>query len=335
MATSNRDLDKLWDLLLAPVATQAIGAMARLGVADCLADGPKTTAAIASAVNAHESSLRRCLRMLTGYGLFERAGEDAWALTEMGAALKSDSPMPFRYRAMVHTDPVNYGILQRMTECIQTGEPQAEAALGSSAWDFYQSHPEHGGNFGQAMANFSEESIQAVVENCDFSAAGTIVDVGGAYGALLAAVLRKAPEAKGVLFDLPNSVENADETLGDVSPRVERVGGSFLEDPLPAGDLFLLKHVLHNWDDARCVTILKGIRAAMNPGAKLLVVEVALPEGDAYGPALPMDLLMMVVLGGVERTLAEYEALFAQAGLKLAQNIPNDSVFALIEAVAV
>src|SRR5262249_29958263 len=154
----------------------------------------------------------------------------------------------------------------------------------------------------------------------DFAWASKIVDVGGAHGALLAAMLRKQPEAAGVLFDLPHvtpGAKQAIEKLG-LAAQVEVVSGDFFKSVPTGGDLYLLKHILHDWDDAHAVAILKTVRAAMTPTSRVLVVEFALPEGPEPSPAHLMDLNMLVMLEGRERTVAEYGALFERAGLKLA-----------------
>ena len=180
------------------------------------------------------------------------------------------------------------------------------------------------------MANISGMAGGPILDAYDFSGAAVIADIGGAYGALIAAVVNKHADARGILFDLPNIVEKAAAVLGDAAQRVECVPGDFLNDTLPGADLYLLKHILHDWDDEHCVTILKGVRAAMNPGAKVAVIEFVIPDPLVPGPATLMDLNMMVMLDGMERTAIEYGALFERAGLKLTRTIPTKSPFVII-----
>jgi len=325
----------MFQMLLAPMVTQAIGALARLGVADQFQDAPMTTDLLAEAVGAQPDHLRRILRVAADRGLFEAEAGDAWRITPMGELLKSDVPGSMRHMAILQTDHVHWTTNGRMTECVQTGQAQTEPALGRSVWQYYQENPADSDSFSKAMANVSAMAQEHVLASYDFSGERTIVDVGGAYGAMLAAILRQQPEARGVLFDLPNVLAGADQILGDVSPRVTKAPGSFLEDALPAGDLYVIKHILHDWNDAICLKILKAVRAAMNPGAKVVVVEFAVPDEGAAGTTLCLDLLMMVVLDGKERTSAEFAELFAQAGLKHTRTIPTPGPFMLIEAEAV
>lgn len=333
--TESNPQNALFHLLLAPIACQAIGTVARLGVADQFTGDPLTTTTIAELVGANADHLRRVLRVLADVGMFTPAGPDAWGITPMGELLRSNIAGSMRHMAIIQTDHAHWSSTGRMFDCVTTGQPQATAALGEPIWEYYQKNPEDADSFSKAMANVSAMAMEHVLAHYDFSGARTIVDVGGAYGALLAAILREEPEPAGILFDLPHVVAQADQILGDVSPRVSKVGGSFLDGELPAGDLYTLKHILHDWNDETCLTILRAIRRAMNPGAKLLVVEFHVPDENATGPVIRLDLLMMVVLDGKERTQAEFADLFARAGLRLTRTIPTPSPFVLIEAEAV
>ena len=179
-------------------------------------------------------------------------------------------------------------------------------------------------------------AIEPVLSGYDFSTASKIVDIGGAHGALLAAILQKYPAARGVLFDLPQVTggsKAAIEKLG-IASRVEIVSGDFFKEVPRGGDIYLLKHILHDWDDDRCAAILANVRAAMKPSSKILVVEFALPKDAAPSPAHFMDLNMLVMLDGRERTPDQYGKLFARAGLRLSRFIPTQSPLGLAEAVA-
>lgn len=325
----------MFHLLLAPLVCQSIGAAARLGVADLFDDTPLATKAIAESVGANEDHLRRVMRVLADAGLFTPEAVDAWRITPMGETLKTNVPGSMRHMAIIQTDAVHWPIVGRLTDCVREGRPQAEAALGCSPWEYYKDHHEDADHFSKAMANISAMAMEHVLANYDFSQAATIVDVGGAYGALLASILRLQPNARGVLFDQPHVLEGADQILGDLSCRIAKAPGNFLTDELPAGDLYTLKHILHDWNDEQCVTILKAVRRAMNPGARVLVVELIVPDEQASGPVIRLDLLMMVVLDGKERTSAEFAALFEQAGLRHTRTILTNSPFALVEAEAV
>jgi hypothetical protein len=324
----------IFQLISGAWVAQALGAVARLGVADHLAHGPRTSAELARAVGANADSLGRTMRALAGVGLFTSPSPDSWALAPTGDCLRTDALGSMRYVAIAETDHAHWASWGRFTEAVRTGAPQAVAAIGSVPWDYYAQHPEDGLAFSKAMSNISAILIVPVLAAYDFSGAKIIADVGGAHGALLAAVLQAQPDARGILFDHPEVVEGASGALGELSGRVERVGGDFLARTLPSADLYLLKHVLHDWDDETCVTILRNVRAGMDGGARVLIIEMVIPDQPGAGPATWMDLSMMVVLGSRERTAAEYQALLARAELKTSRIIPTLSPYTIIEAVA-
>lgn len=321
-------------MIMGAWVAQAVGAAARLGVADHLAKGPKTTAQLADAVGANADGLGRVLRALAGVGVFVSPAPGSWALTPVGECLRTDAEGSMRYLAIAETDRPHWITWNRFADAVRTGAPQGELAMGCLPWDYYAAHLEEGADFSRAMANISSLSIGPVLASYDFSAARTIADVGGAFGALLAAILRAQPSAKGILFDRPQVVEGAAAALGDIGARVQRVAGDFLSDAVPAADVYLLKHILHDWDDAACVKVLKNVRAGMGAGARVLVIEMIVPERPEPGPAAWMDLNMMVMLGGRERTASEYQQLFARAGLSTSRVIPTPSPYSIVEAVA-
>ena len=325
---------QLLHILMGPWVAQAVGAVARLGVADQLAHGPKSASAIAEAVGAHPESLRRTLRALSTVGVFSPSGSDGWALTEVGQCLRSDVPGSMRYMAIAETDHAHWVGWDRFIDAVRTGQPQAEAALGCAPWDYYAKHPADGAAFSRAMANISLLAVGPILGSYDFSGADLIADIGGAYGALLAAILRKEPRARGVLFDRPNIVAGATDVLGDVAARTQLIGGDFLVDALPRADLYLLKHILHDWNDAESLKVLRAVRAAMAPRARVVIIEFVIAEPALPGPATLMDLNMMVMLGGMERTCAEYGALLEQAGLTLQRTVHTPSPYVILEAVA-
>jgi SAM-dependent methyltransferase len=208
-------------------------------------------------------------------------------------------------------------------------------ALGMEPWEYYAKHPEDAQHFSRAMSGISGLATGPVLASYDFSAALKVVDVGGAHGALLRGILEKYPKATGVLFDLPHVVEGSKKEVerAGLAGRVETVGGDFFKEVPAGGDLYLLKHILHDWDDAKSVAILQTVRKAMKPTSKALVVEFPLPEDASPSPAHLMDLNMLVMLDGRERTPAQYGALFAKAGLRLSRFIPTPSPIGIAEAV--
>jgi len=325
---------KLLELMLAPLIAQSVGTVAKLGVADCFQGSSLSTAEIARAIGADEAKLRRCLRVCASVDVFTAEPDDHWALTRLGESLKTDSPDCARFMTIIPSAFAHWTTFGRLAECVKTGRSQAKEALGAEIWEYYEQEPAEAEIFGQAMKNMSAMSIGPVLEHYDFALYPTIVDVGGAYGTMLAAILRQYPQARGVLLDLPNIVAGADPVLAETASRVSRVGGNFLEDPLPAGDCYVLKHVLHNWTDEQCITLLKSVREAMNPGGRVVIVEMFMPDDEPTGPVMLLDLAMMVIMDSKERTNAEFASLCASAGLKVTRTIPTGSAFGIIEAEA-
>ena len=319
---------------MGPWVAQALGAVARLGVADQLATGPKTSEQLASALGANTDALNRTLRALAGVGVFTAPAPGSWALTSVGECLRTDVPGSLRYLVIAETDRAHWVAWERFSDAVRTGAPQAEVALGCKPWEYYAAHPEDGDAFAKAMANISSLATGPVLSSYDFSGASTIADVGGGYGALLAAILRIQPKSRGILFDQPQVIAAAGDVLAEVEGRVERVAGDFFAQPLPRADLYLLKHILHDWNDADCIKILKNVRAGMAGGARVLLIEMILPEQPVGGPAAWMDLNMMVALGGRERTASAYQQLLISAGLDTVRVIYTPSPYGIIEAVA-
>jgi hypothetical protein len=222
-----------------------------------------------------------------------------------------------------------------MHYCVKTGKPAWGHVHGAEAFDYFADNEEESEIFNRAMTDLSVAAAPAVVEAYDFSEVGTLVDVAGGHGYLLAQVLKANPHIKGTLFDLPQVIAGAGLLLEKegVSQRVEQVAGDFF-DSVPEGeDAYMMKHIIHDWDDDRSVRLLNNIRAAMPPGGKFLIVETVVPEGNEPHYSKLMDLGMLVMPGGLERTAQEYRALLAESGLELNRIIPTRSSLSIIEAV--
>lgn len=324
---------QMLQMVMGSWVAQAVGTAARLSLADHLADGPQTAAQLAAKTGASADGLHRLMRALASVGVFTLEG-DRFSLTPLGQTLRSGTPGSMKHIAIAETDTGHWLTWGRCLDAVKTGRGMAKEALGCDPWDYYAQHPEDGEAFSRAMADISGMAIEPVLTGYDFAFAQSIVDVGGAHGALLAAMLNKKQDAKGILFDLPQvaaTAKSAVEQAG-LAGRVEVVGGSFFEQVPSGADLYLLKHILHDWDDAHCHALLKTVRAAMKPTAKLLVVEMALPETAAPTPAHWMDLNMLVMLSGRERTADQYGKLLADAGLRMTRFIPTQSPLGLVEA---
>lgn len=312
---------------------QAVGAAARLGVADHLVSGPATAEELAKKTDASADGLHRLMRALASIGVFTMEG-DRFALNPLGETLRTGVPGSMRSIAIAETDTAHWLTWGRFTDAVKQGRGMARDALGMDPWDYYGKHPEDGVTFSRAMADISGIASEPVLAAYDFSSVESIVDVGGAHGALLGAILKKYPKAKGAILDRPPVAESAKGAIeaAGLKDRVDIVPGDFFKEVPKGADLYLLKHILHDWDDAHCVDILRTVRAAMKPTSKLLVVEMALPREAFPTPAHLMDLNMLVMLSGRERTNEEYAALLEKVGLKASQFIATPSPMGIVEA---
>ncbi len=326
---------RMTDLIFGFWTAKAIHAAAVLGVADHLEGGPKTADELAKLTGAHGPSLYRLLRAVASVGIFEEDDRGRFAQTPLGAILRSGVPGSLRDTAISMLDPGHERCWSDILHSLRTGEVACEHVLGTNIWDYYGHHPEEQRAFNGAMTGLSQMVGGAVIEAYDFAPFGTVVDVAGGQGTLLALILRASPKARGVLFDAPDVVEGAGPTLeaAGVSGRVERVGGDFFESVPAGGDLYTLKWIVHDWDDARSVAILKNCRRAMGPGARLLLLEAVIPPGNAPMLGKFLDLNMMVITGGKERTEREFADLLDAAGFRLTRVIPTKSPVCIVEAV--
>jgi hypothetical protein len=323
-------------LLIGFQVSQAIHAAAALGIADLLKDGPRSSADLAAATSTHPPTLYRLLRALASVGVFSEEDDRRFALTPLGAYLRSDAEATLRPQATLLGRPYRWLTWSDLLYSVQTGENAAQHVLGMSIWEYRAQRPEEEAVFDATMSAYSRRHATAVLAAYDFTRFGQIVDVAGGRGALLAAILARYPAARGVLFDQPQVVANAGPFLqaAGLSERVQVIGGSFLEAVPAGGDAYILKFIIHDWEDAEAVTILEACRRAMKPGATLLVIERVLDARSQDWEATFSDLNMLVGPGGLERTREEFAALFAQAGLRLAGVTPTTSEVSVIEATA-
>ncbi len=317
-------------------AARAVGAFARLGIADQLAGGPRTARELAPRLGADEVALYRLMRAVVATGVLTKRPGDRFGLTAFGQCLRSGVPGSMRAAIASEVDTVHWACWGQLDDCLRTGKPAFEKVFGlSNPWDYYRdSNPDEGRLFSENMTAQSGAEVQEVLRAYSFKGARLVVDVGGAHGAFLAAVLKRVPRARGILFDQPDVVGRAQPTLNElgIADRVERVGGSFFEAVPAGGDLYLLKHILHDWSDEECVRILRCVREAMTPGARVAVVEMPLLERGGAPFAALLDINMLVCLTGKERTAAEYAELFHRAGLTMAGVTATRSPIAVIEA---
>lgn len=320
------------------VLSRAIFATAELGIADYLKDGGAQSAEeIAQATNMHAPSLYRLLRMMAGFGFFVEDEEQRFSLTPLSATLHSEAPGYARSTIRSMAGSMAWGTYGEFLHSVKTGETAIEKAFGEPVFDYLSTRPELATMFNEAMIGFHGEEKPAVAAAYDFSGIGVLCDVGGGTGSLLTTILQANPELKGILHDLPHVIDEARIQIEEknLSERCEIVPGSFF-DSIPSGaDAYILSHIIHDWDERRCLQILENCRRAMPQDGKLLLVEMVIPPGNEMHPAKILDVMMLMFTGGKERTEQEYAALFVKGGFKLTTVIPTPSAVSVIEAVPV
>jgi SAM-dependent methyltransferase len=329
----------LYQLAIGHYVSRALHLAAKLGVADELAAGPRTAAALAAATGTDAAALRRVLRLLVSAGVFSEGGDGAFALTPLGEALRSDVPGSARAMVLLFAGIGIQDAWKELEYCVRTGQPafrkQSPDGDAFSSFD-----PEQAAIFDAAMATFAPQSAAAIAAAYDFSRFARVVDVGGGNGAILIGLLGAHPKLHGVVFDRPQVAEGARRRIAEagLAERCEFVAGDFFAS-VPAGaDAYLAKHVIHDWDDAKATAILRSIRRAMKPGARLLLAEgVYPPHVDTSLPsrgAAANDVNMLVSTGGRQRSEDEFRALYDAAGFALEKIVPTASpAICLVEGV--
>jgi hypothetical protein len=324
-------------LIAAYWQSQLVFVAAKLGIADVLIAGPLTVEEIAKRVGAHVPTLRRIMRALASLGVFAKDSLDRYRLTPLAQTLRSDHPDSLRNFALMLVDTYNWDAWGALVHAVTTGESAFEHVHGMPPFPFMQAHPEKEKMFSASMASLSTLENGAVARAYKFGKLRTFVDVGGAHGHLLASILRIHARLRGVLFDQPQVIEAATQTgyitASDVRARCEARGGDFFAS-VPAGaDAYVLKYILHDWDDGDCIRILANCRRAMNEDGRVLVVDRVLRGANRPDWSKLLDINMMVVSGGRERTKEEFGQLFAGAGLRLKRVIRTASPLKILEAM--
>ena len=313
--------------------SQAIYAAAKLGIADVIGDSSKSSEEIARAVDADESSLHRLMRVLCMFNVCRLTKSQRFELTTLGRTLQSG--VAGSLRSMVLTlGELHYKAWGHLCESVQTGRPGFLSAFGRHMFDFLEEHSACGEIFNLAMTDFSTFVAPAVLLSYDFSDIKSLIDVGGGCGKLLTSILEVYPGLQGVVVDLPGAIKGATQRIQahSCSDRCAAIPGDFLKSLPRGGDVYLLSGVIHDWDDEGAKRILKNCRNAMRPGGKILVIESIVPEGDEPSFSKLLDLNMMVMTGGRERTESEFRHLFDGCGLTLRRIIPTIAPLRIIEA---
>ncbi len=317
--------------------TQMIYTIVKLGIPDLLASGPKRTDELAANVQAHSQSLYRLLRALASQGIFIEDQSGRFGNTPLSNLLRSDVPGTFQPFALSYGEPWWWNSWGSLLYSIQTGESAFNHVHGISLFEYLEQNPEAAKIFNANMTSMTAREAQAVVSAYDFSASEMVVDVGGGQGTLTTAILQTYPNAHAILFELPSVIEETRKLfeMAGIGKRCEMVGGNFFEEIPEGGDRYILKDVLHNWEDEQAIAILRNCRRSMRDSARLLLVERLITTGNDPNPGKLIDISMLVFTGGRERTAAEYRALLEPAGFHLNQIFPTEVEASIIEAVAV
>jgi hypothetical protein len=324
----------LAQMLVGNQVQQAIHVAVRLGIADLLKEGPKGSGELAVATGSHPGSLYRLLRVLASFGIFAEDERGRFDLTPLAALLQRDAPESMHALAL-WSGGVSYQAFGGLEHSVRTGEPVFEEIFGTGFFDYLARNPETGAQFDDLMT-WNTAPVAGTLAQYDLSGVGTIVDVGGGRGVMLAAILRAHPGMRGVLIDHPRVLESAGRTLeaAGVADRCETAGADILRDVPPEGDAYLLKSIIHGLDDGEATRLLARCREAARPGGRLLLVELVMGPGNEPGPAKLMDLLMMVGCHGRERYEEEYRALLAAAGFRFSRTTATRFGYSVIEGEA-
>jgi SAM-dependent methyltransferase len=312
---------------------QALHVAAELGIADLLQDAPRSAEDLARATGTDAGALYRLLRFLASEGVFREEAAGRFAQTELSAGLRADAPDgPRDFIRMINKEA--YAAWGQLLHSVRTGNTAFEHVFGAPRFEWLASHPEQAALFQRAMIALSGGANQEAAEAYDFAGCRRVVDVGGGHGQLLSAIVARNPHLSGVLYDLPAGIAAARTGVGGPLPRCDLVAGDFFKDVPEGADVYIMKKVIHDWDDERAVKILDNCRRVLAPGGKVLVAETIVPPGNDPHPIKLSDLNMLAVTGGMERTQEQYARLFARAGLRLARVVPTRSPVSILEGVA-
>lgn len=328
--TTNDPAKQIIDMASSYVVARAIHAVAQLGIADHLTDGPRSAEELARVTEMHAPSLYRLLRAAAGFGLFIEDEQQRFSLTRLGATLRSGAPGYARSTVRSMAAPGMWNAFGNFLQTIKTGQPQGEPIFTD-----LRANPEQAARLSETMIGFAGEEPAAIAAAYDFSGIRTLVDVGGNTGVLLATILLANPALRGVLYDLPHVAPLAQRTLGDrgLAGRCEVTAGSFFESVPAGGDAYMLSHVVHDWPEEKCLTILRNVRRVIPNDGRLLILEQLIPPGNEPHPSRYIDLILLTITGGTERTADEYATLLARAGFRLTRIVPTALPVSVIEAV--
>lgn len=335
MGSERAPEEHLQELINGAVISKSLSVAARLGVADRLAEGPRHFEALAGDVGAEPMALYRILRALASRGVFFEQGEESgvFELSSSANLLRSDIAGSRREFAAMHGAPWMWDAIGYAHRTVENGAPAFRDRYEMGIFEYFQEVPEEGAEFYEGMRQVTERLLPAVLDAYDFSTYTHVMDIGGGLGNLLAALLQAYPHLQGTLFDLPARTDEARTFLDgqEVGDRCAVMGGDFFEAIPEGADLHVLKWIIHDWSDEQAGTILRNCRRAIAPGGRLLLVEQVLPAANQPSWAQVLDIIMMLMEGGRERTESEFARLFRDAGFRLSRCVPLEGPWCLIE----
>ena len=318
------------------IASSALYAAARLRIADRLAEGPRPVEDLAAGGGVDEDALYRVLRSLSSLGVFEESSPRTFANNLASQTMRSGVPGSTRPMALWMADPFHFRVYADMMHSLGTGEPAVEKTVGMPVFEYLARDTALSEVFNNAMTAFSAFVVPAALEVYDFSGIDLLVDVAGGHGQLLMSILQKHPQMRGVLFDLDHVIAGAVPRLeqAGLSDRCTTATGDFFKAVPEGGDAYLMKHIIHDWDDAKALTILGNVKRAMKSGGRVILLESVLTPSNQPDFGKLIDLEMLLMPGGRERTADEFRALFDRAGFRVTRMVPTKSPLSVIEAVS-
>ena len=315
-------------------SSRAVYVFSKLGIPDLLASGPKTADELAEATKTHAPSLYRVLRALTGIGFVSATGDGRFAQTPLSEILVTDVPGSLRWFTVSELGQEHYPAWGNLMHSVKTGEIAFDNFFGADVWKYFQQNPDDAAIFNNSMSGATAATNEELLALYDFSSFGTIVDIGGGHGGLITSILKANPKAKGILLDAPQVIEGARPKLeaAGLADRCETVGGDFFKAVPAGGDVYVMKWIIHDWNDELAVTILKNIRNEIPRNGRVVIVDCVVPENNEPDFSKLFDLNMMVMTGGKERTEKEFAQLLSAAGFKLRRVIPTKVPTSIVEA---
>jgi ubiquinone/menaquinone biosynthesis C-methylase UbiE len=317
--------------------SRCIYVVAKLGIPDLLKDGPKSADELAAAAGAHAPSLFRVLRALAAVDVLTQISDRRFGNTPLSETLRSDVPGSIRAFAMTELGEEHYPAWGELMHSVRTGAIAFDKAFGEPVWEFFAKHEENAKIFNDAMSGMTAQAEQALHAAYNFKGINTIIDVGGGHGGLITSILKRNPNMRGILFDSPQVIEGAKSKIAEsgVADRCEVAGGDFFQSVPHGADAIIMKWIIHDWNDAQSIAIMKNCHRALPENGKLILVEAVVPPGDEMHFAKFIDLNMLVMTGGRERTEEEFRQLYEAAGFRLTRVVPTESPFSVIEGMRV